>query len=715
MQYQIRQENRGRLHLKLDRRRLTSEEADAIYYSLIEQEGVEKVQVFPRTAQLIVLHTGTEQAILDFLAEADLCDPSLRDFVPSVSTRATGEEYRDKIIEMVLMRGFKRFLLPVPVRTVWTLWDAFPFVMHGIRDVFSRTFSAEIVHASAIAASLLTRDFATASSITFLTELGELLEEWTYKRSVDNLAQSLALNVSRVWKVTDGADEQVNISQIAAGDRIRVTLGSLIPVDGVVDEGEAAVNQAALTGESLPVRKIPGRTVFAGTVIEEGELVIRVTEGSGDTRYDKIIKMIEASEALTPVTQSRAEQVVSRLIPWTFGTAVLTWLLTRNVTKAASVLMVDFSCAIEVAMPVATLSAMSEAGRHRLTVKGGKFLERIAEADTIVFDKTGTITCASPTVEKIVTMNDRDEDEMLRIAACLEEHFPHSLANAVVRAAKERNLQHDEMHSRAEYIVAHGITSYIGDERVIIGSYNFLFNKEGIPMTDEDAERIREIPEEYSHLYMSIGGKLAAVIGIADPIKEGITDVIASLKEMGIENVVMMTGDSDKTASAVAKRVGITEYYAEVLPEDKAEYVEAQKRLGRRVIMIGDGINDSPALSAADVGIAIREGADIAQEIADIMISGTDMEKLLTLKRLSDRLIPRMKNTARVGIAFNAAILLAGLAGLAAPGTAALLHNASTIGLCLRNMTPLVERTEAAEEAAAGAGSLLPEGVCLQS
>ena len=700
MRYQIRQKNRGRLHLDLDRRRLNTDEADALYYSLIELECVEKVQVFPRTGQLIVRYGGSGEDILRFLDESELDDPSLKENIPSVSARATGEEYREKIIGMVLLRGFKRFLLPVPLRTAWTLWDAYPFILHGIKDVLSRNFSAEIVHASAIAASLLTRDFTTAGSITFLTELGELLEEWTYKRSVDNLAQSLALNVTKVWKVEDSGDVLVNIGQITTGDRIRVSLGSLIPVDGVVDEGEAAVNQAALTGESLPVRKIPGRAVFAGTVIEEGELVIRVTEASGETRYDKIIKMIEASEAMTPVTQSRAEQVVSRLIPYTFGTAVLTWLLTRNVTKAASVLMVDFSCAIEVAMPVATLSAMSEAGRHRLTVKGGKFLERIAEADTIVFDKTGTITRATPTVEKIVALGGRDEDEMLRIAACLEEHFPHSLANAVVRAAKERGLKHDEMHSKAEYIVAHGITSYIGEERVIIGSYNFLFNKEGIPLTEEDEEKIREIPEEYSHLYMAIGGELAAVIGIADPIKEGITDVIRTLKELGIENVVMMTGDSEKTAAAVAKRAGITEFYAEVLPEDKANYVEKQKEKGRKVIMIGDGINDSPALSAADVGIAIREGADIAQEIADIMISGTDMTRLITLKKLSDRLIPRMKNTAEVGIAFNAAILLAGLAGLVTPGTAALLHNASTIGLCLRNMTPLVEKPVLAEEAA---------------
>ena len=524
--------------------------------------------------------------------------------------------------------------------------------------------------------------------------MGELLEEWTYKKSVDDLAQSLALNITKVWKVTDGPDVLVDIETIQAGDRIRVTMGNLIPLDGTITDGVAMINQAALTGEPLAVRRIRGRSVYAGTVVEEGEVVIEVKNVSGETRYDKIIQMIEASESMQPVTQSRAEQVVSKLIPYTFGTAVVTWLLTRNVTKAASVLMVDFSCAIEVAMPVATLSAMSEAGRHDLTVKGGKFLETVAAADTIVFDKTGTLTRATPVVEQVVAMGDRDADEMLRIAACLEEHFPHSLANAVVRAAKMEGLDHEEMHSKPEYIVAHGIVANIGDERAVIGSYRFIFDVEGVPLLPEDEERIKAIPPENSHLYMAIGGKLAAVIGIADPVKEEACRVIDQLKASGIKNIVMMTGDSARTAAAVAAKAGITEFYAEVLPEDKARYVEEQKASGRKVIMVGDGINDSPALSAADVGIAMKEGADIAQEIADITLSGTELEQLIVLKHISDRLMPRMRNTASIGVGFNGLILLAGLLGLVTPGTAAFFHNASTIGLALYNMTNLVPESE---------------------
>ena len=690
MRYQILHESPDRLHLALTRGRLETKEADILYYALAERPEVLRVQVFPRTGHVIVRlrrNAGDLRAFLDTLSLSDPGEVKL----PGVSARATNEHYREKIIDMLLLRGLKRFVLPLPLRTVMTVIDAAPFILHGVKDVLHRNFSAEIVHASAISASLLTGDFPTASSITFLTELGEVLEEWTYKKSVDDLAQSLALNVSRVWRVTEGLpDVLVNIEDIAAGDRIRVTMGNVIPLDGVVAEGEAMVNQAALTGEPLTVRKITDRSVFAGTVVEEGELVIEVKGVSGQTRYDKIIRMIQESESMSPVTQSRAEQVVRRLIPWTFGTAVVTWLLTRNVTKAASVLMVDFSCAIEVAMPVATLSAMSETSRHRLTVKGGKFLETIAAADTIVFDKTGTLTRATPCVEQVVAMGDRDPEEMLRIAACLEEHFPHSLANAVVRAARERGLNHDEMHSKAEYIVARGIASSIGSERVIIGSHTFVFEDEGVPLTPEDQARMETIPPENSHLFLAIGGKLAAVIGIADPVKPEAVEVIRGLKDMGIRHVVMMTGDSERTARAVAQRAGITEFYAEVLPEDKAHFVEEQKALGRTVIMVGDGINDSPALSAADVGIAMKEGADIAREIADVTLSGAELKRLITLKQISDRLMPRMHNTARVGIGFNAAILLAGLLGLVAPGSAAFLHNASTIGLSLYNMTDLV-------------------------
>lgn len=693
MRYRIVHRGQDRLRLALERGRLTEREADILHYALADRRDVTKVQVLPRIGEVAVRFRRDPEELLRYLDGLKL-DGSAPVKLPGVSARATNEHIKEQIVGMLLKRCLKRFLLPAPVRAVVTTAEALPFLWHGLKDLLHGKFGAEIVHASAIGASLLTRDFPTASSITFLTELGELLEEWTYKRSVDDLAQSLALNVAKVWRVGEGADVLADIEDVRVGDRIRVTMGNLIPLDGIVAGGEGVVNQAALTGEPLGVVKVPGRSVFAGTVVEEGELVIEVREVSGETRYDKIIRMIEESEQMTPVTQSQAERVVTRMIPYTFGTAVLTWLLTRNVTKAASVLMVDFSCAIEVAMPVATLSAMSEANRHRLTVKGGKFLEAIAEADTIVFDKTGTLTRATPCVEQVVAMGDRDPDEMLRIAACLEEHFPHSLANAVVRAAKEQDLRHEEMHSKPEYIVAHGIVSSIGEDRVVLGSYRFIFEVEGVPLLPEDEARMAAIPEENSRLYMAIGGKLVCVIGIADPVKEEAPAVIAALKAAGLRHVVMMTGDSHKTAAAVAARAGITEYYAEVLPEDKARFVARQKEQGRKVLMVGDGINDSPALSAADVGIAMKEGADIAQEIADVTIAGDALEQLVVLKKISDRLMPRMRSTARVGIAFNGAILLAGLLGLVTPGTAAFLHNASTIGLSLYNMTPLAPEEE---------------------
>ncbi|MBQ9066671.1 MAG: heavy metal translocating P-type ATPase, partial [Clostridia bacterium] len=487
---------------------------------------------------------------------------------------------------------------------------------------------------------------------------------------------------------------QVPIGQIQDGDCIEVSIGSMIPLDGVVVSGEALVNQAALTGESIPVEKRPDSTVFAGTVVEEGALVIQVHGISGETRYDRIVRMIEESESMSSVTQSRAERVVSSLIPYTFGTAVLTGLLTRNVTKAASVLMVDFSCAIEVAMPIAVLSAMREASRHQITVKGGKFLELISEADTVVFDKTGTLTYATPVVEQIVTMEGRDENDMLSLAACLEEHFPHSLANAVVKASKDRGLRHTEIHSKPTYIVAHGIVSTLDGQRVVLGSYHFVLEDENAFVSPEDWAKVEQMPLQYSRLYMAIGGRLAAVIGIADPIKAETAGVIAALRQNGIRHIVMMTGDSEKTAAAIASEAGIDEYYSEVRPEDKARYVQQERDKGRKVIMIGDGINDSPALSAADVGIAMKEGADIAREIADITLSGRELEQLITLKQMSHKLMSRMNSTARFGIAFNAAILVAGIAGLVVPGTAALLHNASTIGLCLENMTNLLpERT----------------------
>ncbi len=682
------------MQLGLGKRRLQPEEADVLYYALIERPGVRSVSVLPRTAQLLLRFDPcvpeAPKQVLAFLRDLDPEDPELKKLVPSVSARATNEQYKEEIGTAVMVRLAKRLLLPAPIRYAWTVWDGLPFIRAGLKDLVQKKFSAEIVHASAILASILTGDFPTAGSIVFLTKLGEILEEWTYKKSVDDLARSLALNVTNVWRVEGETTELVNLSQIKVGDRIHVYMGSVIPLDGVVAEGEAMVNQSALTGESVPVHKEPGITVYAGTVIDEGDLVIEVKETSGQTRYDNIVKFIEQSESMVAETQSQDEKLVSRLIPYTFGTAALTWLLTRSVTKAASVLMVDFSCAIEVAMPISVLSAMREAGAHHITVKGGRFLEHIAAADTVVFDKTGTLTRSVPTVEAVVPMSGRDEEEMLALAADLEAHFPHSLATAVVKAARDRGLDYGVPHSKPEYIVAHGIVSIAAGQRVVIGSHHFVFDDEKTLVRPEDEEKLHALPLQYSQLYMAIDGVLAAIIGIDDPIKPETRRVVQRLKAAGFSNIVMMTGDSERTAAAIAAEAGIDRWYSEVLPEDKARFVEQEKAEGRRVIMIGDGINDSPALSAADVGIAMKEGADIAREIADITVSGSDLEQLIALKELSDRLMLRMRSTGTLGIAANGAILLAGILGLVVPGTAALLHNTSTIALCLRNMTELI-------------------------
>lgn len=695
MRYRIIHQTARRLHIGIAKRRLQDKEADILYYALSERGDVETVQIFARTAEAVIrFREGIREEMLEYLDAFDLQDESAVEQMPEVSARAVSEMYKEKIAVKTMLQVIKRLAVPFPIRVAWTVYNGAPYIVSGFRDLIQRQFSAEIVHASAILASLLTRDFNTASSIVYLTDVGEILEEWTFKKSVDNLAQSLALNVTKVWKVEDGRSSLVSIHQIQDGDLIQVSIGSMIPLDGVVEEGEALVNQAALTGESIPAEKRPDSTVFAGTVVEEGELFIRVRGVSGETRYDRIVRMIEESESMTSVTQSRAEAVVSRLIPYTFGTALVTGLLTRNLTKAASVLMVDFSCAIEVAMPIAVLSSMREASRHQITVKGGKYLEMISEANTIVFDKTGTLTYATPVVEEVLPMGDRKADDMLALAACLEEHFPHSLANAVIRSAKEKNLCHEQLHSKPTYIVAHGIESTFEGQRVVLGSYHFVLEDEAAKVSDEDWARVQAMPAQYSRLYMAVGGELAAVIGIADPIKTETPGVIAALKDTGIEHIVMMTGDSERTAAAIAAEAGITEYYSEVLPEDKARYVQKERDKGRKVIMIGDGINDSPALSAADVGIAMKEGADIAREIADITLSGRELEQLVTLRRMSANLMNRMNSTARVGIAFNAAILLAGILGLATPGTAALLHNASTIGLCLQNMTDVLPEKE---------------------
>lgn len=691
MIYRLIQRTPNRFHLDLMQRRLSETEADALYYSLIDLPGIENVKVYQRSAQLTVRYVGVESAILDYISDMDLSDPTLLDNVPTVSARATNEMYKNKILDKVMLRVGKWLFLPLPVRTAVTIYQAVPFVWRGLKDLFQKNMSAEIIHAAAVLAALLTGEFDTAASVVFLTEIGDILEEWTYKKSVDDLAQSLSLNVEKVWKVSeDGSVAQVSLNHMHNSDRFKVTMGNMIPLDGKVVSGEAMVNQAALTGEPLAVRKHDGVIVYAGTVLEEGELIVEVRSSSGETRYDKIVKMIENSENLAALTQMKAVSVADQLVPWTFGASLLAFVLTRDVMKAASVLMADFSCAVEVAMPIAVLSAMREAGKRDITVKGGKFLEAISEADTIVFDKTGTLTRATPVVQEIVAFGENDPDDMLRIAACLEEQFPHSLANAVVRAAKEKGLKHYDMKTKAEYIVAHGIASSIGEDRVVIGSYHFVFEDEGVTFENEsDRERLAEIPAEYSHLYMAIGGKLVAVIAISDPIKANTPDVIRDLKAVGFKNIVMMTGDSEKTAKAIAAQAGITEFYAEVLPEDKARYVEKIKSRGEKVIMIGDGINDSPALSAADVGIAIKEGADIAQEIADVTISGSDLNQLVNLRVLSDKLMQRMHSTYVIGNVLNGAILVFGISGLIVPRIGAVLHNASTIGLCLRNMQDL--------------------------
>ncbi len=685
---------KGQMQIGLGLRRLKPEEADVLYYALTEHPGIRSVTVLPRTAQLLLrfdpCRADAPAETLEFLHGFSPEDPEMQKLVPAVSARATSEQYKEEIGTRIMTRVPKRLLLPAPIRYAWTIWNGLPFIRAGLKDLIQKKFSAEIVHASAILASLLTGDFPTAGSIIFLTKLGEILEEWTYKKSVEDLARSLALNVTNVWKVEGETTELVNLSQVKVGDRIHVYMGSVIPLDGIVSEGEAMVNQSALTGESIPVHKEPGITVYAGTVIDEGDLIIEVKETSGQTRYDNIVKFIEQSESMVAVTQSQAEKLVSRLIPYTFGTAALTWLLTRNVTKAASVLMVDFSCAIEVAMPISVLSAMREAGAHHITVKGGKFLEHIAAADTVVFDKTGTLTRSVPTVEAVVPMSGRDENEMLALAADLEAHFPHSLASAVVQAARDRGLDYGVPHSKPEYIVAHGIVSIAAGQRVVIGSHHFVFDDEKTLVRPEDEAKLHALPLRYSQLYMAIDGVLAAIIGIDDPIKPETRNVVRRLKAAGLTNIVMMTGDSERTAAAIAAEAGIDRWYSEVLPEDKAHFVEQEKEAGHRVIMIGDGINDSPALSAADVGIAMKEGADIAREIADITLSGSDLEQLIALKELSDKLMLRMKSTGALGIAANGAILLAGILGLVTPGTAALLHNTSTIALCLRNMTEMI-------------------------
>ena len=690
MKFVIKHEMKGRIRLHMAQRQMSIRQADLLQYYLTTLPQVKAAKVYERTCDAVVRYEGDRKRLLEGIQKFSYADEKLMELAPKHTGRALNREYKEKLIRKVLVKALTKTFFPSPLNALYTAVQAVPYLWKGIRCLANGRLEVEVLDATAITVSMARSDVNTAGSIMFLLGIGGLLEEWTRKKSVDDLARSMSLNIGKVWQKVDGAEVLVPLSRIREGDLVTVHVGSMVPLDGIVAEGEAMINQASMTGESVPVHKEAGGYVYAGTAVEEGEITICVKKAAGSTRFERIVHMIEESEKLKSSVEGKAATLADALVPWSLGGTVLTWLLTRNVTKALSILMVDFSCALKLAMPLAVLSAMREASGHHITVKGGKYMEAVAEADTIVFDKTGTLTKAQPVVADIVTFEGRDQNEMLRVAACLEEHFPHSMANAVVSESVRRHLVHEEMHSKVDYIVAHGIASYIGQERVVIGSYHFVFEDEKCVIPQGEEEKFEELPEEYSHLYMAIGGVLAAVICIQDPLREEAPEAIRRLKELGISKVVMMTGDSERTARAIARRVGVDEYYSEVLPEDKAGFVEKEKQAGRKVIMIGDGINDSPALSAADVGIAISEGAEIAREIADITISQDDLLQLATLKALSNGLMKRINGNYRFVISFNLGLMILGVAGVLIPSTSALLHNTSTLGVSLKSMTDLL-------------------------
>ena len=669
---------------------MTFEEADTLQYYLNSQEMITSSKVQERTQDATICYTGDRASVIALLRSFHYEQVDVPDVYRQNSGRATNREYWDKLVTKVVVHYGNKLFLPMPVRTVITGVKSIKYIYQGIHTLLQRRIEVPVLDATAIGVSMFRGDISTAGSVMFLLGIGEILEEWTHKKSVDDLARSMSLNISRVWLCNDGQEMLVPTTEVRAGDLVRVHMGNMIPFDGAVAEGEAMVNQASLTGESEPVRKYKESTVYAGTVVEEGELTIHVKETNGSSKFDKIVTMIEESEKLKSGLESKAEHLADRLVPYTLLGTGITYLLTRNVTKAISVLMVDFSCALKLAMPISVLSAIREASNYHVTVKGGRYLEAMAEADTIVFDKTGTLTKAQPTVKQVVSFNGMSENELLRIAACLEEHFPHSMAKAVVQAAVERRLVHEELHSKVEYIVAHGISSKINDKKVVIGSYHFVFEDEKCAVPDGMMEAFEKLPSECSHLFMAIDYELAAVICIEDPLREEAANVIRELKEAGISKVVMMTGDSDRTAKAIASRVGVDEYYSEVLPEDKASFVEAEKKAGRKVIMIGDGINDSPALSAADIGIAISDGAEIAREIADITVGADSLNELVTLKLISNGLMKRIHKNYRFIVSFNTGLILLGVAGILQPATSALLHNTSTLMIGLKSMQDIL-------------------------
>ena len=697
MKFIVKHEINGRLRIHVVQKRMTYTEADTLSWFLSNQKNVTDVKVYERTADAVICYVGTREEVLNLLKEFSYENTKLPEHVAAGSGRELNAVYQEKLVMKTVLHYGSKLFLPMPVRAVITSVKSVKYIWHGICCLMHGKIEVPVLDATAISVSVFRRDYATAGSVMFLLGIGEIIEEWTHKKSVGDLARSMSLNVNKVWLKRNEQEILVKSSDIEPGDHVVIRMGNVIPFDGEVVTGEGMINQASLTGESLPVRRSVGQSVFAGTVLEEGEIEVLVKAVSGSTRFEKIVTMIEDSEKLKSSVEGKAEHLADRLVPYTLLGTGAVWLLTRNITKTLSVLMVDFSCALKLAMPITVLSAIREAGENNITVKGGKFLEAVADADTIVFDKTGTLTKATPTVKEIVPFSEYSENDLLRIAACLEEHFPHSMAKAVVDAAKERHLSHEEMHSKVEYVVAHGISSSIDNRKVLIGSSHFIFEDEGCTIPSEYQERYDTLKPEYSHLYLAIEKQLVAVICIEDPLREEAVEMVRDLKKAGIRKVVMMTGDSERTAAAIAKRVGVDEYYAEVLPEDKANFVEKEKSEGRKVIMIGDGINDSPALSAADAGIAISDGAEIAREIADITIAADDLREVVTLKLLANAMMKRIHMNYRNIVGINSGLILLGVTGIVQPTVSALLHNASTLMISLGSMKNLLDENKRTE------------------
>lgn len=691
MKCSLLHESRGRMRVHFCMRRMTLKQADLAEYYLKRLDGVSDVKVYDRTCDLIILyHTAKREEILSALSAFSFEQAEALGLVPEHTGRALNREFEDKLVFSVLQRMAVKLFLPFPVRSILAIIRSIKYLKAGLSALIHGKLSVSVLDATAVGVSIIRGDFDTAGSIMFMLGLGELLENWTHKKSINDLAGVMSLHVDKVWMKTGDSETLVGVNEVQEGDRIVVRTGNVIPLDGKVVEGEASVNQSSMTGESLPVRKISGSYAYAGTVVEEGECVIAVEKAMGGGRYDRIVKMIEESEKLKSTAENKASQLSDKLVPYTLGATALVYLLTRNITKMLAVLMVDFSCALKLAMPIAVLSAMREGGQHGISVKGGRFLEAVAKADTVVFDKTGTLTYATPQVAKIVAFRGQNEADMLRLAACLEEHYPHSLANAVVEEAKRRGLRHEEYHSSVEYVVAHGISSMVENQKVVIGSYHFVFEDEHCVVPAGEEEKFSSIQPEYSHLYLAVSGVLVAVICIYDPLRAEAKAAIQALHDLGIDKIVMMTGDNEKTAEAVAEAVCVDEYHAGVLPEDKAEFVRAERAAGRTVMMIGDGVNDTPALSEADVGVAINTGAAIAKEIADITVSSEDLFCLVALRRLASALMSRIDRNYRFIVGFNLMLILLGVSGVIQPTTSALFHNASTLGISLKSMTDLL-------------------------